>query len=71
MMELLVVGCHGGETPKHRTSGFVLRAGKTRVAIDAGCLSSGLTLKQQSQLDAVLVSHAAAKVSPRVGTPRT
>ncbi len=57
-MELLVVGCHGGETPKHRTSGFVLRAGKARVAIDAGCLSSGLTLKQQAELDAVLVSHA-------------
>jgi cAMP phosphodiesterase len=57
-MELLVVGCHGGETPKHRTSGFVLRSGKTRVAIDAGCLSSGLTLREQARLDAVLVSHA-------------
>lgn len=56
-MELLVVGCHGGETPKHRTSGFLLRSGKRTLAIDAGCLTSGLTLKQQSQLDAVLVSH--------------
>ena len=56
-MELRVVGCHGGETPKHRTSGFLLRGRGGRVAIDAGCLSSGLTLKEQSQLDAVLVSH--------------
>jgi 3',5'-cyclic-nucleotide phosphodiesterase len=57
VIDLRVVGCHGGETPKHRTSGFVLRAGKRSVAIDAGCLTSGLTLKEQNTLDAVLVSH--------------
>jgi 3',5'-cyclic-nucleotide phosphodiesterase len=63
-LDLLVVGCHGGETPKHRTSGFVLTSrekgrsgGKRTIAIDAGCLTTGLTLKQQCQLDAVLVSH--------------
>jgi 3',5'-cyclic-nucleotide phosphodiesterase len=56
-IELLVVGCHGGETPKHRTSGFVLNARGKRIAIDAGSLTSGLTLKQQNALDAVLVSH--------------
>ncbi len=56
-MELRVIGCHGGETPKHRTSGFVLRASGRTIAIDAGCLTSGLTLKEQSALDAVLVSH--------------
>ncbi|MEO7092345.1 MAG: 3',5'-cyclic-nucleotide phosphodiesterase [Polyangiales bacterium] len=56
-MQLRVVGCHGGETPKHRTSGFVLRGKRSRIAIDAGCLSSGLTLKEQASLDAVLVSH--------------
>ncbi|MBK7402936.1 MAG: 3',5'-cyclic-nucleotide phosphodiesterase [Myxococcales bacterium] len=56
-MNLTVVGCHGGETPKHRTSGFVLRAGGRALAIDAGCLTSGLTLKEQCSLDAVLVSH--------------
>ncbi len=56
-MKLTVVGCHGGETPKHRTSGFVLRSGKRAIAIDAGCLTSGLTLREQCALDAVLVSH--------------
>ncbi|MBI2388954.1 MAG: 3',5'-cyclic-nucleotide phosphodiesterase [Deltaproteobacteria bacterium] len=56
-MDLRVVGCHGGETPKHRTSGFLLRAGRRTIAIDAGCLTSGLTLKEQASLDAVLVSH--------------
>jgi 3',5'-cyclic-nucleotide phosphodiesterase len=50
-----VIGCHGGETPKHRTSAFLL---DERIAIDAGALTSGLDLKLQCQLEAVLVSHA-------------
>jgi len=54
-LQLRVVGCHGGETPKHRTSAFVL---DERLAIDAGSLTSGLDLKLQCQLEAVLVSHA-------------
>jgi ribonuclease BN (tRNA processing enzyme) len=54
-VELRVVGCHGGETPKHRTSAFVL---DDRIAIDAGSLTSGMELKAQSALEAVLVSHA-------------
>ena len=45
----------GGETPKHRTSAFVL---DDRLAIDAGSLTSGLTLKAQCALEACLVSHA-------------
>lgn len=60
-LDLRVVGCHGGETPKHRTSGFVLRSrgprGGRAIAIDAGCLTSGLTLQEQLSLEAVLVSH--------------
>lgn len=54
-MQLRVVGCHGGETPKHRTCAFLL---DERIAIDAGSLTSGLDLKLQCQLEAVLVSHA-------------
>jgi 3',5'-cyclic-nucleotide phosphodiesterase len=54
-MELRVVGCHGGETPRHRTSAFVL---DERLAIDAGSLTSGLDLKAQFRLEACLVSHA-------------
>lgn len=54
-MQLRVVGCHGGETPKHRTSAFLL---DDRIAIDAGSLTSGLDLKMQYALEAVLVSHA-------------
>jgi cAMP phosphodiesterase len=54
-VELRVIGCHGGETPKHRTSAFVV---DERLAIDAGSLTSGLDLKSQCALKAVLVSHA-------------
>ena len=54
-MDLRVIGCHGGETPKHRTSAFVV---DDRVAIDAGALTSGMELKAQCALEAVLVSHA-------------
>jgi 3',5'-cyclic-nucleotide phosphodiesterase len=54
-LDLRVIGCHGGETPKHRTSAFVL---DDRVAIDAGSLTSGMDLPAQAALEAVLVSHA-------------
>jgi 3',5'-cyclic-nucleotide phosphodiesterase len=54
-MELRVIGCHGGETPNHRTSAFVL---DERLAIDAGSLTSGLDLSAQFRLSAVLVNHA-------------
>ena len=54
-MELRVIGCHGGETPRHRTCAFVV---DDRLAIDAGSLTSGLEVKDQAKLEAVLVSHA-------------
>lgn len=54
-MELRVIGCHGGETPKHKTCAFVL---DDKLAIDAGSLTSGLDTKEQAKLTACLVSHA-------------
>jgi cAMP phosphodiesterase len=54
-MELRVIGCHGGETPKHRTSAFVLDG---RIALDAGSLTSVMDLPAQWALEACLVSHA-------------
>lgn len=55
LMELRVVGCHGGETPKHRTSAFVV---DERITFDAGSLTSGLDLAAQLRLEACLISHA-------------
>lgn len=54
-MELKVLGCHGGETPKHRSTSFVLDGS---LGIDAGATTSMLPLEEQLRLDAVLVSHA-------------
>jgi cAMP phosphodiesterase len=54
-VDLRVIGCHGGETPKHRTSAFIV---DDVLAIDAGSLTSGMELKAQCALEAVLVSHA-------------
>ncbi len=54
-MELKVLGCHGGETPRHRTSSFLLG---DRLAIDAGAVTSALSLREQQRIEAVLISHA-------------
>jgi ribonuclease BN (tRNA processing enzyme) len=54
-VELRVIGCHGGETPKHKTCAFVLN---DKLGIDAGSLTSGLDTQDQARLEAVLVSHA-------------
>jgi 3',5'-cyclic-nucleotide phosphodiesterase len=53
-MQLRVLGCHGGETPKHRTSSFLV--GDT-VAIDAGAITGSLSLDEQERIHSVLVSH--------------
>ena len=54
-MELRVLGCHGGETPRHRTTAFLL---DDHLAIDAGCLTSQLELADQCRIKTVLVSHS-------------
>jgi cAMP phosphodiesterase len=54
-MDLKVLGCHGGETPKHRTSSFLL---DDTLAIDAGAITSMLSLDEQQRIQSVLVSHA-------------
>ena len=54
-MELRVIGCHGGETPRHRTSAFLV---DERLALDAGSLTRGMELTSQLRLEACLISHA-------------
>jgi len=53
-MQLRILGCHGGETPKHRTSSFLVG---DSLAVDAGAITSGLSLREQEQIQSVLVSH--------------
>lgn len=54
-MELRILGCHGGETPHHKTSSFLLDG---RMAVDAGAVTSMLSLEEQQRIETVLVSHA-------------
>jgi len=54
-MDLTVLGCHGGETPKHRTSSFLING---VLALDAGAITSQLSLPEQARIQSVLVSHA-------------
>ncbi|MFW5925148.1 MAG: MBL fold metallo-hydrolase [Myxococcota bacterium] len=54
-MDLKILGCHGGETPKHRTSSFLL---DDELAIDAGAITSMLSLPEQQRIRSVLVSHS-------------
>jgi 3',5'-cyclic-nucleotide phosphodiesterase len=54
-VELRIIGCHGGETPRHRPSAFLL---DDRIALDAGSLTSGMDFAAQDALEACLVSHA-------------
>lgn len=53
-MDLKVLGCHGGETPRHRTSSFLLG---DHLAIDAGAITGALSLREQQLITSVLVSH--------------
>lgn len=53
-MQLRVLGCHGGETPKHRTSSFLIG---DSLAIDAGAITSALSLDEQERIRSVLISH--------------
>ncbi len=54
-MKMRVLGCHGGELPKHRTTCFLLDG---KLALDAGALTSTLTLDELMQVDDIVLSHS-------------
>ncbi|MFZ9889369.1 MAG: MBL fold metallo-hydrolase [Myxococcota bacterium] len=54
-MRVRVLGCHGGETPRHRTTCFLI---DERITIDAGAICRSLSLEEQTQIDHILVSHS-------------
>lgn len=54
-MDLKVLGCHGGESPKHQCPAFLVDG---RVCLDAGSITNMLTLQEQRKLEVVIVSHA-------------
>lgn len=54
-MNFKVLGCHGGETPKHRTCSFLV---DDVLAVDAGSVCGVLSLEAQREIRSVLVSHS-------------
>ncbi len=54
-MRVRVLGCHGGETPRHRTTCFLI---DDRITIDAGAVCRSLSLDEQVTIDHMLISHS-------------
>jgi cAMP phosphodiesterase len=54
-MRLRVLGCSGGELPRHRTTCFLVDG---RLAIDAGALTSTLSLRKLALVDDVILTHS-------------
>ena len=54
-MRVRVLGCHGGETPRHRTTCFLI---DDRITIDAGAVCRSLNLDEQVLIDHMLISHS-------------
>lgn len=54
-MNLRILGCSGGELPDHRTTCFLVDG---RLAIDAGALTSSLSLEELDRVDDIVLTHS-------------
>jgi ribonuclease BN (tRNA processing enzyme) len=54
-VRLRVLGCSGGELGRHRTTCFLLDGA---LAVDAGALTSSLTLDELARVDDVVLTHS-------------
>jgi cAMP phosphodiesterase len=54
-MRIRVLGCHGSQTPGCNTTSFLLDG---KILVDAGAITSLLTIEEQVNIDYVLVTHA-------------
>ncbi len=54
-MKLRVLGCSGGELPRHRTTCFLVDG---RLAIDAGALTASLPLDEILRVDDIVLTHS-------------
>ncbi len=53
-MKVRVLGAYGGEGPDLRTSCLLIN---DRLAVDAGALTSALSLREQAKVSGILISH--------------
>lgn len=54
-MRFQVLGCSGGELPRHRTTCFLVDG---KLAIDAGALTASLPLEKLLRVDDILLTHS-------------
>jgi cAMP phosphodiesterase len=54
-MQLRVLGCHGGELPRHRTTCFLV---DSVLALDAGALCQTLSLAELDRVENIVVTHS-------------
>lgn len=54
-MKLRVLGCSGGELPRHRTTCFLVDG---KLAIDAGALTASLSLDELLRVDDIVLTHS-------------
>lgn len=54
-MEIRVLGCHGAQLPGYNTTSFLLNK---NILIDAGTVTSLLSLDEQIDIDYIFVTHA-------------
>jgi ribonuclease BN (tRNA processing enzyme) len=54
-MEIRVLGCHGSQLPGYGLTGFLI---DSTTLLDAGSVTSVLTLEEQVRIDHILITHA-------------
>ena len=54
-MKIRVLGCHGGELPKHRTTCFLLDG---ELCVDAGAITATLELPEILAIDDIFLTHS-------------
>jgi cAMP phosphodiesterase len=54
-LKLRVLGCSGGELPRHKTTCFLVDG---RLSIDAGALTASLSLEELLRIDDIVLTHS-------------
>jgi len=54
-MKIKVLGCHGGELPRHRTTCFLIDG---KLTIDAGAITAALELEDILEIDDIFLTHS-------------
>ena len=54
-MQIKVLGCHGGELPRHRTTCFLI---DEKLTIDGGAITAALELEEILKIDDIFLTHS-------------